>query len=395
MVVDGERPAGGRTLRFTGGRFSAERLSDEAFAAAAKSLVAFREAVVELAKQEHQSNRRSSEGGIPATISGFHFCVTDLRGGSLEVEVRPDTEQKMFEVEDPCSRSADRIETAIDELGRDSDGNSETLPLLSTGVLLLIAKIGTPFNDSEAVSFTSRRGTARLGRHECEALRRPRSMWDVPLDLVAGRVLRVSADRSRASVSVLGWQAARPTSIYYKGLATIDDMKVALTEDDETGSLVTVAGPFIWSAGKLKPRGSASSLQEVKVHDKEVAEQMNALVREIDELQELDDGWYDTDGVDGSAPHAGAILGARRLIAAFPHYGLPYPHVFPAVDGGVSMEWTLGDVEASIRFEDSSDTATVASWDASTDEHRYEEDINVDCSFVRDWLLGFTGQPAR
>ena len=122
---------------------------------------------------------------------------------------------------------------------------------------------------------------------------------------------------------------------------------------------------------------------------------MNTLVREIDELQELDDGWYDTDGVDGAAPHPEAIVGARRLIAAFPHYELPYPHVFPAVDGGVSMEWTLGNVEASIRFEDSSDTATVASWDASTVEHRYEEGVNVDCSFVRDWLRSLTGQPVR
>ena len=54
-----------------------------------------------------------------------------------------------------------------------------------------------------------------------------------------------------------------------------------------------------------------------------------------------------------------------------------------------------GDVDASITFEDFSDTATVASLDISTDDHRYEEGVNVDCAFVRDWLRGFTGQPAR
>ena len=266
---------------------------------------------------------------------------------------------------------------------------------LPTRVLGLIAKIGVPLDDREVVSFAGRRGTARLGRHEWEALRRPSSLLGVASGLIAGRVLRVSADRSRASASVLGWKSSRPTSIYYKDLATLEDMRVALTENDETGSLVTVAGPFTWSSGSVKSRGRAFSLEEVKAHDEEAAVQMNALVSELDELQALDDGWYDTDGVAGAAPHASAILGARRLIAAFPHYGLPYPHVFPAVDGGVSMEWTLGNVEASIRFEDSSDTATVASWDASTDEHRYEEGVNVDCAFVRDWLRGFTGQPAR
>ena len=60
-------------------------------------------------------------------------------------------------------------------------------------------------------------------------------MWYVPLDLAAGRVLRISADQARASVTVPGWQTARPTSIYYKDLATIDDMKVSLTEDEGTG----------------------------------------------------------------------------------------------------------------------------------------------------------------
>ena len=393
MIVDEGRPAGGRTLRFTGGRFSAERWSDDAFAAAGRSLIAYREAIVELAKREYPAASGSSVSDIPPAISGFHFSVADLRRGSMMLDVHPDAEGAMFEVEDHCISSADKIDDAIAELGRDGDG--KTLASLSSPVISRIAKIGAPLKGSEAVSFTSRRGTARLGQAECEILRRPRLLWDVALELIAGRALRISADRSRAALSVLGWETARPTSIYYKDLATIDDMRVALTEDEGEGSLVTAAGRFIWSAGRVKSRESASSLEEVIVHDEEVAEQMNALLSEIDELTELEDGWYDTDGIAGTRPHAEAILGARRLVAAFPHYELPYPHVFPAVDGGVSMEWTLGDAEASITFEDSSDTATVASWDASTDEHLYEEGVNVNCAFVRDWLRGFAGQPAR
>jgi len=393
VAVDGEQPIGGRKLRFTGGRFSAERLSDEAFAAAARSLLAFREAVVELAKQEYEAGSKHSDRGIPAGISDFQFWVSDLRRGSLELEVRPDAETEMFDVEDPCFRSADRIETAIAELGRDEQG--VTLAELPTRVLGLIAKIGDPLDDSEAVLFDSRRGIARLGRHEWETLRRPSSLVGVALDLIAGRVLRVSADRSRASVSVLGWQSSRPTSIYYKDLATLEDMRVALTEDDGRGSLVTVAGPFIWSPGSVRLHGRALSLEEINVHSEEVAAQMDALVSEIDDLEELGRGWYDTDDVAGEAPHPEAILGARRLAAAFPHYELPYPHVFPAIDGGVSMEWTFDDVEASIEFRDSSEIATVASLVVSADDHRYEEGVNVDCAFVRDWLRSLTGSPAR
>lgn len=102
-----------------GGRFSAERLSDEAFAAAAKSLVAFREAGVELAKQEYEASSKRVDVDIPSGISDFRFCVSDLRPRSWEVEVQPDAERAMFDLDDPCVRSADRIETAIAELSRD------------------------------------------------------------------------------------------------------------------------------------------------------------------------------------------------------------------------------------------------------------------------------------
>lgn len=393
VVTDAGSTASGRTLRFAGGRFAAERLSDEAFAAAGRSLLAYRDAVVELAKQEHSTSLHGADGGVPPSISGFQFCITDLREGSLLLDVRPDGDPEMFEIEDPCSRSADKIETAIAELGR--EGQSETLASLPPDVVGLIAKIGDPLTHSEAVSFASSRGTARLGASEREILRAPALRTVVSLDVIAGRVLRISADRSRASLSVLGWPASRTTSIFYGRLSTIDQMRAALTPSDESGPLVTVVGPFKWSAGKLELDGSGSALDAVTVHDDEAAERLTAFVGELDELQRLEAGWYSTDGEAGTAPRADAILGARRLSASFAHHALPYPDVFPAVNGGVSLEWTLGKVEASIRFEDSSETATVASWDAATDEHRYEERVTINDKFVSDWLHGITGQPAR
>ncbi len=393
VAVGLDRSAGGRTLRFTGGRFTAERLCDEAFAAASRSLVAFRKAVVALAEHEYEAGGERTGGDVPATISGFRFCVCDFGPGSLAVEVRPDDELKMFTLDDPCLQSADRIETAIAELAH--AGNRPTLSALPTRLLGKIAAIGEPLNDREAVSFESRRGTARLGQHECDELREQNLPTGVAPELIAGRVLRISADKSRAAVKVLGWQSPRPTSIYYRDLATIDDMRVALTENERNGPLVTVEGTFSLSAAGVKSRGSAFPLRDVRVHDEDTAEEMNALVSELDELEELSDGWYGTDGVAGDAPNRAAVLGVRCLTAAFPHYGLPYPHVFPCVNGGVSMEWSLDDIEASITFNDSSHVATVASLDISTDEHQYQENVSVSCAFVRDWLRGLMGHGSR
>ena len=122
---------------------------------------------------------------------------------------------------------------------------------------------------------------------------------------------------------------------------------------------------------------------------------IGALHQEIAGLEELEDGWYDTDGEAGRAPNPEAIQGVRNLTPAFRFYALPCPHVFPSVDGGVAMEWTLGEIEASIEFGDSSEYATVASWDATTDKHIYEEGVRVDRKFLRDWLDGLIGTQVR
>ena len=124
-------------------------------------------------------------------------------------------------------------------------------------------------------------------------------------------------------------------------------------------------------------------------------EPISVLYEEIEKLKELEDGWYDTDGEAGTAPDDEAIQGVWKLASAIRSYGLPHPHVFPRVDGGVSMEWTLGEIEASIEFADSSEYATVASWDATTDEHQYEENVQVDRKYMRDWLGGLTGTQVR
>lgn len=175
-------------------------------------------------------------------------------------------------------------------------------------------------------------------------------------------------------------------------------------DDCESGvfpwDLETISGPLrmlapassnFWFpfAMTRRSRGDALVMKSISL------EPVSALYEEIEKLQELEDGWYDTDGEAGTAPYAAAVQGVWNLASAIRSYGLPHPHVFPRVDGGVSMEWTLGEIEASIEFGDSSEYATVASWDATTDEHRYEENIRVDRKYMRGWLAGLTDTQVR
>ena len=151
---------------------------------------------------------------------------------------------------------------------------------------------------------------------------------------------------------------------------------------------IVVPAPFnLWFPFAVRRKSRRVALVKIPIP----LEPISTLYEEIEKLKELDDGWYDTDGEAGTAPHVKAIQGVWKLAAAVRLYGLPQPHVFPCVDGGVSMEWSLGEVEASIEFGNSSEYATVASWDAATDEHRSEDNVRVDRKYMRDWLDGLTG----
>ena len=89
------------------------------------------------------------------------------------------------------------------------------------------------------------------------------------------------------------------------------------------------------------------------------------------------------------APIKAAMQGARSLTAPLLFYDLPFPHAFPLPDGGVSLEWTLASVEASVTFHTSSDSATIASWHSNTDEHRYAERTAITADFLQEWLRLF------
>ena len=114
---------------------------------------------------------------------------------------------------------------------------------------------------------------------------------------------------------------------------------------------------------------------------------MNALFTELDDIEALESGWLEE---TTPAPDREAVRGARTLCALFACGDLPFPHAFPTRDGGVALEWTLGPVEASITFERSADSATVASLDTEADAHSYEENVPVTPDGVRLWLSQFS-----
>ena len=68
----------------------------------------------------------------------------------------------------------------------------------------------------------------------------------------------------------------------------------------------------------------------------------------LNELKSLENGWLDGKGLAPSA--AGVDWLAQKFDANYSDE-LPQPFVYPTAEGGVQVEWTIGDFELSLEFD--------------------------------------------
>lgn len=98
----------------------------------------------------------------------------------------------------------------------------------------------------------------------------------------------------------------------------------------------------------------------------------------LNELRKLEDGWLDGEGL---APNDDAL---SRLAASFDRYyprGLPLPHVYPTIEGGVQAEWSIQSNEVSLNVNLSTLEGEWHSLDMDTDneERRMLNLVDTGC----------------
>jgi hypothetical protein len=94
-------------------------------------------------------------------------------------------------------------------------------------------------------------------------------------------------------------------------------------------------------------------------------------------LLRLEAGWYDG---TGDPPHPEAVQDVMRVLGHLLRESLPMPALFPTVEGGLQMEWTVGPWEISIDLM-VGHRCYVHAWNKETDA-----DIESD-EWVRLWPL--------
>lgn len=96
----------------------------------------------------------------------------------------------------------------------------------------------------------------------------------------------------------------------------------------------------------------------------------------INELKQLSDGWLDGKGL---APLAQSLDWLSDELRTRYHDDLPAPFIYPTPEGGVQLEWTLGDIEASLEIDLVRRTGEWHSLNLTTDAERTQiVDLNTE-----------------
>jgi hypothetical protein len=127
---------------------------------------------------------------------------------------------------------------------------------------------------------------------------------------------------------------------------------------------VRVRGPIAVTQ-KLRMR----EVRDLEVEDDERAPDVQRVWRRLDELRALRDGWIEGEGLP---PNAVVVARAREILVRLlvEDRELPRPKVYPTHDGGIQVEWTLGDWETELRFRPDEDGVTAEATHLETSEQR-------------------------
>ncbi len=115
---------------------------------------------------------------------------------------------------------------------------------------------------------------------------------------------------------------------------------------------------------------------------KSLSKPLNGVVKRLEDLAILKDGWYD--GIQGKSLNRTSL---HWLAGAFDSYydlALPIPSLYPTLDGKVQAEWSLPLHELSMTFDIENKTIAYHFLQLDTDE---TNEGSMSLNSVSDWQM--------
>lgn len=320
--------------RFTGARFDGHAIPLELLG----ELAVFEEMVVEVAKwaflQDNPDRKRTPRGftnGITIKLTGVEegSAVPVLSLVVAGATLFPTDGQVYFE------KARDSIASAIQAAATDQ----QVTQFLPEKSLSYFDRIGRGLRDGEAIEFEMphNNGVARLTRETRRKLLLASANVQELTDevVIRGSISEVDqADMTFQIQQVDNRKVKAPL-----GSQHLDTILEAFA-GYKTGTRIVLQGIGRFSrSDKLL---GLDSVEHISLLDP-----LDLSVR-LEELAVLKDGWLEGKGV---APSLTALQWLSQAFESSLPDDLPFPYAYPTPEGGVQLEWSLGEAEVSLEID--------------------------------------------
>ena len=319
--------------RLVGTRFDGHRVPLEIL----KDLAVLEQMIVEVAKWQyllkHPDRKRMPKGfrdGLTLKLAGIEegSAVLDL---VLEVE---QPELLLKESQEFFEQARDSILAAIDAADK-----NQPITELPEHLLDYFNRLGRSLKENEAIEFRpeSAKDRAVLNRRTRRRLAlASASVQELSEEVgLRGTIPKADQDQMTFELHVLGG----PKVLAPLELPHLETVLKAF-EGYRSGTKVLLQGVGRYDRqGRLKKIESVEHLNFLEPND---------VPARLFELSQLETGWFD--GTLGSALSSRDLVRLEMDFEVFYPDHLPLPHIYPTAEGGIQIEWSIKDTEASLEI---------------------------------------------
>ncbi|QDU36306.1 hypothetical protein Mal4_05910 [Maioricimonas rarisocia] len=350
--------------RLTGARFEDHAIPLEFL----RDIAVLKELVFEVSKWKFLSANPDRQRVPRGFVGGVDLCLRTIVDGSAipVIELIATSRTLFVPYQDYFHDAKTAIIGAISAAERDDDPSR----FLPDRVLTYFQGFGRSLREGEAIELSN----------ESQSL-------TCRLDLKTRRRLLLASTQATAiteEVSIRGF------------VTEVDDEKsrfhVRMADGKKIPSqLPEVYRDLIVEALRIRPEGVKILLEGIAVFDESqrlqrVATLENVVLLEpldvaarIDEIRNIKSGWMDGQGDAPDETHLDWFVAQFET-----HYpdDLPLPYVYPTLDGGIQLEWTIDSIEISLSVEGGEHSAE---WDMLDTESGQEIEKTLDLDVESDW----------
>lgn len=351
--------------RFTGARFDEHAIPLEILG----ELAVFEEMIVEVAKwaflQEHPDRKRSPRGfadGIDIKLTGVEdgSAIPVLSLVIAGATLFPSDGQIYFE------KARDSIASAIHAAAHDQPV-TQFLPDKALGYF---DRIGRGLRDGEAIEFAlpSGQDTARLTKEtRRKLLLASANVQELTEDVVLrGCISEVDQADMTFEIQLLDGRKVKAPL----GSQHLDTILEAFA-GYKSGTRIVLQG--IGRFSRYEKLLGLDSVEHISLLDP-----LDVSAR-LEEFAQLKDGWLEGKGL---APSRQGLQWLSRTCESNLPDDLPFPYAYPTPEGGVQMEWGLGDNEVSMVIDLASQAAE---WHALNLKTGAETSRSLSLNETSDW----------